>query len=771
MIWPLLFNIYNTSDFFTSGEPKINFYIFLHLQKPSYMNTRNIGFYYFLEVRCKNIIYTLLLILFTGTVSCTSGNNNIPAGLHHLTKILFVNPSKSATISAEEQNDLKSLKNSIFVAGINFTEKNIQSLDPKDLQDFDIIILPYAVSKNLTDTEINLVKETVNAGRNIVLDGITRFSDELGITLNPEETSVDEIRDLQFPDNLLYWTIPARTKTINNSHKKYHTICIDEKTKLPLAVSGKYGNGNFIYYVTLFDPNTDKGYSRYPYLIETLDQTFGNTMVAERQFSEMYFDPGMRDDSVNIDELARQWRNNKIKRIHAAGWYYDYDYDYKRLINACHTNGILVYCWLEPPMISIGFWKRHPEWREKTAYLKDARIDWRYLINLADENCRKQVCKEWGDFLLKYDWDGVNLAELYFEPSPVGPELPENFTPMNTIVRKEFEEKGGFDPVHLFEPASQHYWKTNHADWKKFAGYRKDLCCKLKAYFLNFLSKIHEKKNNFEVLLTVLDVSLTPELSDNIAEDTQNSLNLYQKYRITMQIEDPSNCWGLTPERYLKMGQFYRKYIREESQLLFDCNVVNSHEKGFGGFPSEKPTGEEIRQIVYNMSISKSRPMFYSEDAINTNDFPNINRVLARDTRITAQASNQWHIVTPYTVSLHTGINNISCKLDDRIWLAGNGDEIIIPSGEHILELGTARPDTNAIRLYRISGELQSAQFLPNEIYLSYKENITSCYVSINKLPGLVFIDNRKVPCTIYKDNRNEFTIKLPPGTHTVKIR
>jgi hypothetical protein len=467
---------------------------------------------------------------------------------------------------------------------------------------------------------------------------------------------------------------------------------------------------------------------------------------------------------------VQYWKKNKVKRIHAGGWYYDSDYDYTRLIKTCHENGILVYCWFETPMISKTFWDKHPEWREKTAFNRDANIDWRLLMNLADSNCREQVFKEWNSFLTNHDFDGVNFAELYFEPSPVGPNLPENFTPMNAQVRNDFKKKSGFDPVELFDTSGPHYWKKNQADWQSFAKYRKNLLFQLKDDFLGFLTKIKEQKKDYEIMLTVLDVSLTPELSDFIAEDTQNSLKLYKKYGVTMQIEDPSNCWGLTPERYVKMGIFYRKHIKEPNKLLFDCNVVASHELGEGGFPAEKPTGEEIRQITYNMATHINRPVFYSEDAINPNDWLNISHTLARDTKIKAVKPDVWTIHASSTVIIHTGVRDASLKLDGMPWFACNGDEVIIPKGEHTLTIN-GNPSINpALKITRISGELISAVFSQDKIQFSYSEDVVSCYITLDAKPAEIFIDGKKTDCPVYKGSNAEFTVRLPAGIHKVRF-
>ena len=525
-------------------------------------------------------IIFIFLILFGFDADQNPGGNLIK-------KIIFINPYKSSVISEKENNDVHSLKYSLFVAGINFSETSIDKLDSIRLNDFDIIILPYAAAKDINNRGISMIKNAVNSGSSILFDGVSKINEALHIAVQKKSVPVTRIRDLQFPREVLYWTGPVDVQPIDTTQNNFHQLCIDDTTKLPIAVSGTYGKGKFIFLSPLFDPVTEKGYTRFPFLTETLSNIFDVKVLAERKSVEMFFDPGMRDGSISIKDLVKLWRKRDIKRIFAAGWYFDYGYDYETLINSCHANGILVYCWLETPMISKGFWDKHPEWREKTAYLKDAYIDWRYLMNLANDDCRKEVFNIEDKLLMSYDWDGVNLAELYFEPSPVGPELPENFTPMNDLVRTEFKSASGFDPVSLFDTHSPHYWKTNRDDWKAFATYRKNLCYRLKQQFLDFLTTLEKRKNDFEVMLTVIDVSMTPELSDNIGEDTQNALSLYNNYNITMQIEDPSNCWGLTPERYNKLGLSYRKYIKDKNRLVFDCNVVNAHEQGYGGFPAE----------------------------------------------------------------------------------------------------------------------------------------------------------------------------------------
>ncbi len=74
-------------------------------------------------------------------------------------------------------------------------------------------------------------------------------------------------------------------------------------------------------------------------------------------------------------------------------------------------------------------------------------------MNLQNPDCRREVEKEIGRLIREFDWDGVNVAELYFE-SLEGASNPARFTPMNDDVRAEFEQVGGFDPKLFFDPSS-----------------------------------------------------------------------------------------------------------------------------------------------------------------------------------------------------------------------------------------------------------------------------------------------------------------------------
>ena len=139
----------------------------------------------------------------------------------------------------------------------------------------------------------------------------------------------------------------------------------------------------------------------FPYLLQALaDLGFEPPFRSSHLWA--FFDSSYRS-RVDLDYFAARWRKAGISALHVAAWHY-YEPDpqrdeyLKRLIEACHQQAILVYAWLELPHVSEKFWNDHPEWREKTALLQDAQLDWRKLMNLTNPRCvprrRRRVCAD-----------------------------------------------------------------------------------------------------------------------------------------------------------------------------------------------------------------------------------------------------------------------------------------------------------------------------------------------------------------------------------------
>jgi DNA-binding beta-propeller fold protein YncE len=168
------------------------------------------------------------------------------------------------------------------------------------------------------------------------------------------------------------------------------------------------------------------------------------------------------------------------------------------------------------------------------------------------------------------------------------------------------------------------------------------------------------------------------------------------------------------------------------------------------------------------MSLNNIRPAFYSEDALNANDYKNISTVFAHNALVNEVTSNKWAINTPYTIMLNIGRENLQYKLDNKPWYASNSNMVIIPKGNHTLEFDTLSQSLNTISLKSITGELMWAKFSNQKLNFEYNEELTSCYVILDKKPARVYVDNKITDC-LYVNN-NEFILKLPKGKHKVQI-
>jgi hypothetical protein len=69
-----------------------------------------------------------------------------------------------------------------------------------------------------------------------------------------------------------------------------------------------------------------------------------------------------------------------------------------------------------------------------------------------------------------------------------------------------------------------------------------------------------------------------------------------------------------------------------------------------------------------------------------------------------------------------------------------------------------------------ISGELLSAKFSSGSFELNYFDDIAPCYVTVDKKPSGVQVDNSIYVPAIFSDRLDRFTLKLPRGKHVVKI-
>jgi hypothetical protein len=276
----------------------------------------------------------------------------------------------------------------------------------------------------------NLVQEL--APRHIVIvEGTGKAAHDLGFTVSGNTLPVRHICDVHAPKLEILWEQAIEVPVVQPP-ADFRVFASEKWTGAPVLAGKRTANGAILWMAT---PPGPTGIERYPYLLHAAVD-LGLHLPARTANLWAFFDSAYRI-RADVDYLAKRWREAGISVLHAAAWHNvepdaAQDAYLQQLIEACHRHGILVYAWLELPHVSEKFWADHPQWREKTALGQDAQLDWRKLMNLEDPECRKAVEELIAGLLNRFDWDGVNLAELYFE-SLEGVSNPARFTPMNPV--------------------------------------------------------------------------------------------------------------------------------------------------------------------------------------------------------------------------------------------------------------------------------------------------------------------------------------------------
>ncbi len=640
-----------------------------------------------------------------------------------------------------------------------------------DLSPYNLLVVPYHSVERLSNTDYDRIVEFGEGGGNIITDGKNSLAEELGIKFASSTIRIERMRDQLYPEDPLVPRVPDIMSRFEVDRDDV-PFCIDERTEAPIVIGRKYGDGKFIFFGTRFDPVSTGGFSRYPYVMEYIRNFFHLQPVLRRENLEVYFDDGYRHN-VSVEDLVKHWVSDGIRIVHVVGWhqFQKWTYDYRRLIELCHANGILVYAWLDPPQVSETFWTSHPEWQELNYKGEAVRPSWRYPMALTSPECLAKVKQTFRDFLTSYDWDGVNLAELYFEAGN-GPQDSKLMTPMHPSARKEFKKKAGFDPVLLFDPQSPYYWKSNPGAWKSYEDYRVETLTRLHEEFLNLMDEIRVSRPYLDVVVTVMDNLGNPELRTNNGVDALRIIELSKRHRFHLQVEDPQSEWSKDPRRYRRIAERYQEIMGPDAHPMVDLNILQFRdEKKPTPFPTLIQTGVESYQLVNSAAQGADRFTIYSESSVRPQDLRMFSFAAS------ARASMEhfpggWKIVTPFPVVLQLPNDYSALLTETGERITSDQGMFFLPAGDHTLRIErrgrepfyAAPPSTG--RLLSITGELTSLTNSSRSVSFSYRSE-TRCIASFSHRPYTVFLDEKELNTTPLEGNRR-FSIILPAGEHTV---
>jgi peptidoglycan/xylan/chitin deacetylase (PgdA/CDA1 family) len=684
-------------------------------------------------------------------------------------KTLLLANGKATGAEASDQESFESLLGSM---GYDVERIEYTGLIDEDFGPFTLLVIPQAAARGFDEEDVQKVLTAVQHGLMLITDGPSPLSDALGIQLG-DAFQVENLQDHLFTDQDTHWPDHPSVPWIQApSAESLHVYYSDRDLGRPLVVGGTRGEGRFLYYAPLFDPQSGMGYSRFPNLPELLINEYHLNPMLKRRGADVYFDPGYRP-SISIEVLAKMWKRYGIRAVHVAAWsFYDkWSYDYARLIKVAHQNGILVYAWFEWPHVSQRFWDAHPQWREKTAILTDAHADWRLHMNFQNPDCLKAVLSDAAALLKANDWDGINLGEFTFD-SPSGIERPDAMTPFNPQARAEFMRLNGFDPVELFKTASPNYWRANPSALETFYAYRKDVNERLLDVILKNFEDLKKKTNRpMETVVTILDALQHPELQNALGYDIMREIALINRYGATLQAEDPASEWTKSPDRYRLMGNRYDK-VSLKKPYMIDINVLAVHPSNQVGFATPKPTGAEMFQLWKAASTPTGRVCLYSESSVNEQDWEILGYGMAAQATIQKEGDG-WLVRTPFTVQAELGRDARKLRLDGEPWFCVQNGDVWVPPGEHHISFARTKTrwfDTSSLdtHLLSLSGELLGSQRTRRGLEVEYRA-LQRCILVFDKLPLKVYLDGESYRTSSLKGD-DGFTIITPPGQHHVRV-
>ncbi len=593
--------------------------------------------------------------------------------------------------------------------------------------------------------------ESLERGSFIVLEGESDLASSLGFIPTKKRVVVQSMVDQHAPKLGIVWE-KALDLPVFEVPSDAIVFAKERWEGAPLMAAVRRGSGAALWIAS--SPGA-QGYERFPYLLQALsDLGLKPPFRSGRLWA--FFDSAYRS-RVDLDYFAERWRKAGIGALQVAGWHYwepnsEADAYLQKLIEACHRKGILVYAWLELPHVSEKFWADHPEWREKTALLQDAQLDWRKLMNLANPAALAAIRQGTSNLMDRFRWDGVNLAELYFE-SLEGAANPARFTPMSDDVRREFQTAKGFDPLTLFKQPN-----PDATQLRTFLDYRAGLSRRQQADWIGFIEKIRVRKPDLDFVLTHVDDRFDTRMRDLIGADASAVLPMLDQHDFTFLIEDPATIWNLGPKRYPEIATRYEPLTKHTDKLAIDINIVERYQDVY---PTKLQTGTELFELVHLAAKSFSRVALYFENSISGADLGLLSAAAASVEKV-EQNGSKLVIGSKYGVGVAW---QGPATVNGKAWPIRDASTVWVPAGPQIIEPGLK--DTKA-HVLDFNGTLLSAGSSATGIDLAYRSDSRAIAV-LDMRPLKVDIDGELVKPKLLESGRNTVMF-LPRGQHLVSM-
>ncbi|MCW5982993.1 MAG: hypothetical protein KIT09_33190 [Bryobacteraceae bacterium] len=600
-------------------------------------------------------------------------------------------------------------------------------------------------------------RERVEQGAFLILEGDSDLAGAFGFRPTAKRVAVRNVLDHRDPKLAIIWE-KALELAVFDVPEQARIFARERWTGAPLIAGFQQGAGAVLWVAA--SPG-EHGHERFPYLLHALgDLGFQAPFRFTRLWA--FLDPPYRS-RVDLDYFARRWRRSGIGALQVSAWHYvepdeTRDAWLKQLIEACHREAILVYAWIEFPHVSEAFWNNHPEWREKTAILQDAHLDWRKLMNLVNRDCYAATAAGLHSLIDRFDWDGVNLAELYFE-SLEGYENPARFTPLNNDVRREFQSSHGFDPLEIFQPESPLHYSKNTQAIRTFLDYRAGLARRIQEEWIAEVEIARKRKRHLDLVLTHVDDRFDTGMRDSIGADAAALLPMLDRHPFTFLIEDPATIWHLGPKRYPEIAAKYEPLTPHAEKLAIDINIVERYQDVY---PTKQQTGTELYQQVHLASKAFAKVALYAEHSILRDDEPFLPSAAAAVERV-AQVDSKLVVESRFGAGVPW---SGPALVNGNLWPFADDRTLWLPAGAHAVQPADRAPP---LRLLDFGGDLSSALATADGLEFAYRSDSRAIAV-LDRAPAKLEIDGDPAePRLLNGDGR--YALMLPRGQHLVTIQ
>ena len=590
----------------------------------------------------------------------------------------------------------------------------------------------------------------VEGGTIVILEGASPLAESFGFRATTERVRAGRPSDVHNPGMAIIWQARLDVPVFETPSGAI-VFARDEWSRAALEAGVRIGRGAVLW--TAVSPG-QRGYERFPYLLQALID-LGLEMPYRSARLWAFFDSAYRS-RADLDYFATRWRKAGISALHVAAWHFfepsaEQDDYLKRLIEACHREGVLVYAWMDMPHVSEEFWAKHPEWREKTALLQDAHLDWRKLMNLTNRDCFQAVSAGLKRLINGFDWDGINLAELYFE-SLEGMDNPSRFTPMNDDVRALFRREAGFDPLELF------HGRSDEPSRRMFLDFRMALARRMQGDWIREMEEIRQSKPELDLVLTHVDDGFDPRMRDAIGADAANVLPLLDSHDFTFLVEDPATVWGMGPDRYRTMAERYRELTKHTDKLAIDINIVERYQDVY---PTKQQTGTELFQLVHLAASAFPRVALYFENSILQADLPLLSAAAAPVDRV-EQDGSKVIVESRFGVGMPW---EGPAVVNSRAWPVRSDDTLWLPAGRNVIE---PAQHESPLRILDFNGNLRFAEASGQTLKFTYQSNARAIAVLNARATRLELDGVAAQPIAL--ESGSNFILSLPRGQHVVQV-